>query len=75
MSLLDSLLVLDAPRLDAWIAVRTDGVKGSGTETDPYDGSSKPYPAVSVTSLTRIGTEDGDHLGRGGDEKAANFLA
>src|SRR6266511_6031843 len=57
MSLLDSLLVLDAPRLDAWIAVRTDGVKGSGTETDPYDGSSKPLPAISLTSLTRIGTE------------------
>jgi len=38
MSLLDSLL-LDPARLDVWIALRTDGVKGSGTESDPYNGS------------------------------------
>jgi hypothetical protein len=39
MSLLDSFLILDAPKLDVWIAVRSDHVAGSGTESDPYDGS------------------------------------
>jgi|SRR6266568_2772778 len=49
MSLLDSLLVLDAPKLDVWIAVRTDGVKGSGTESDPYNGSPRQESAISIT--------------------------
>jgi hypothetical protein len=36
MSTLDALLIEphQDPR-DVWIAVRTDGVKGSGTENDP----------------------------------------
>jgi len=38
MSLLDALL-LDPVRIDVWIAWRTDGVAGSGTQQDPYDGS------------------------------------
>jgi len=38
MSLLDALL-LDPYRINVWIAYRTDGVKGSGTQNDPYDGS------------------------------------
>ena len=38
MSLLDSLL-LDDYRINFWIAARTDGIKGSGTIGDPYDGS------------------------------------
>src|SRR5256885_2163037 len=56
MSLLDSLL-LDPARLDVWIAARTDGVKGSGTEGDPYDGSVVQAPALSVASLTNVTTE------------------
>src|SRR5713101_2003927 len=40
MSLLDALL-LDPPPFDVWIALRTDGAKGSGTQSDPYDGSSQ----------------------------------
>lgn len=28
-------------RRDVWIAVRTDGLPGSGIETDPYDGSTR----------------------------------
>ena len=38
MSLLDALLLDPAP-LEIWIAYRTDGLKGSGTASDPYDGS------------------------------------
>ena len=38
MSLLDALL-LDPYRINIWIALRSDGVKGSGTQNDPYDGS------------------------------------
>ena len=38
MSLLDALL-LDPYLFEIWIAARTDGVKGSGTLNDPYDGS------------------------------------
>jgi hypothetical protein len=38
MSLLDALL-LDPVRIDVWIAKRGDGIVGSGTQTDPYDGA------------------------------------
>jgi hypothetical protein len=38
MSLLDALL-LDPYRINVWIAYRTDGVAGIGTQNDPYDGS------------------------------------
>jgi hypothetical protein len=38
MSLLDALL-LDPARLDVWIALRADGVKGSGTESDRTTGA------------------------------------
>jgi hypothetical protein len=38
MSLLDALL-LDPHRINIWIAQRTDGLHGSGTQNDPYDGS------------------------------------
>ena len=38
MSLLDALLLDPAP-FNVWIAFRTDGIKGSGTASDPYDGS------------------------------------
>jgi hypothetical protein len=54
MSLLDSLL-LDPQKLDVWIAVRSDGVKGSGTESDPYNGSPRQESALSVTNLTNSG--------------------
>ena len=40
MSLFDALL-LDPHPFNVWIAYRTDGVKGSGTASDPYDGSSQ----------------------------------
>ncbi len=40
MSLLDSLFLDPAP-FDVWVAIRTDGIKGSGTLNDPYDGSTQ----------------------------------
>lgn len=40
MSLLDALLLDPAP-FNIWIAFRTDGIKGSGTISDPYDGSTQ----------------------------------
>ena len=54
MSLLDSLL-LDPARLDVWIALRTDGVKGTGTESDPYDGSVRPKPVLTGITISRSG--------------------
>ncbi len=53
MSLLDALL-LDPYRdpREIWIALRTDGQRGSGTQSDPYDGSSRPYPTLTVSQLT-----------------------
>ena len=38
MSLLDALLLDPAP-FNVWIAKRADGLKGSVTASDPYDGS------------------------------------
>src|SRR6266446_5225066 len=56
MSLLDALL-LDPQKLDVWLAVRTDGVKGSGTEADPYDAIPRQAAAISVTNLSYSGRE------------------
>src|SRR5213082_2905399 len=53
MSLLDALL-LDPYRTNVWIAYRTDGVAGTGTQNDPYDGSTNFAAAKSVT-LTNVG--------------------
>jgi len=38
MSLLDALLLDPAP-FNVWIAARTDGIKCSGTASDPFNGS------------------------------------
>ena len=38
MGLLEALL-LDPLRVNVWIAARTDSVAGTGTQNDPYDGS------------------------------------
>src|SRR6266851_2717981 len=54
MSLMDSLL-LDPVDMDIWVAPRTDGVLGSGTEEDPYDGSVRATPLLTVSSLTSSG--------------------
>jgi hypothetical protein len=56
MSLLDALL-LDPYRINVWIAYRTDVVNGSGTQNDPYDGSTNLAAAITVSSLTKSGQE------------------
>jgi hypothetical protein len=56
MSLLDALLL--EPRVEpreVWIARRTDGLKGSGTLDDPYDGSTRQSPPVLVSRVDRTG--------------------
>ncbi len=63
MSLLDALL-LDPYRINVWIAYRSDGVKGSGTQNDPYDGSTaarfdqimRDYGAANTTIHVGPGT-------------------
>src|SRR3974390_1148251 len=69
MSLTDALLLdpygIDLSRAEVWIAVRTDGVAGGGTQNDPYDGSTQAkFDALLNVALyyhpnTRI------HLGPG----------
>ena len=54
MSLTDALL-LDPPKIDIWFAVRTDGVQGSGTESDPYNGAPGYEAALSVSGLVSAG--------------------
>ncbi len=53
MSLLDSLL-LDPHRFNVWVAARTDGIKGSGTITDPYDGSTAAKFDTLMNSLAEF---------------------
>ncbi len=50
MSLLDALL-LDPYRINVWIAYRTDGVAGSGTQNDPWDGSTATRLDTVLNSL------------------------
>ncbi len=50
MGLLDALL-LDPYRMNVWIAVRADGVPGTGTQNDPYDGSTQPKFDAVMNSL------------------------
>lgn len=54
MSLTDAFLLEPYP-FEIWIASRTDGVKGSGTASDPYDGGPVLATAKSVT-VSRVGT-------------------
>jgi hypothetical protein len=56
MSLTDTLLG-EAYALDVWIALRTDGAKGSGTENDPYNGAPRYEPALTVTELELAGSD------------------
>ena len=55
MSLLEALLLEPAP-FDTWVAYRHDGVKGSGTLNDPWDGSTKYAPGpANITGLSKTG--------------------
>src|SRR6266849_6100399 len=61
MSLLDALL-LDPLRMNVWIAYRTDGVAGTGTQNDPYDGSTS---TKLDTILNNVAANNRIHLGPG----------
>src|SRR5688572_27382640 len=66
MALLDALL-LDPYPFEIWIAVRTDGVGGSGTLNDPYDGSTAAkfdalMNTISAMPADKVGIV---HLGPG----------
>ncbi len=63
MSLLDALLLDPAP-FNVWIAKRTDGLKGSGTASDPYDGSTQAR-FDGVMSLFAAQSNVAIHLGPG----------
>ena len=55
MGLMDALLLDPAP-FEVWVAYRTDGIAGSGTASDPFDGSPKySVPAVSISGFSRSG--------------------
>jgi len=55
--MLSDSLLLDAAKLDVWIAVRADGVKGTGTESDPFDGSMRPKPLLTGITISHSGAE------------------
>src|SRR5436190_12186506 len=55
MSLSDAFL-LDPFAFEVWVTRRTDGVLGSGTEDDPFDGSTVGPPSISISSITFVGT-------------------
>jgi len=63
MSLLDALL-LDPHSFNVWIAKRTDGIKGSGPISDPYDGSSQAR-FDGVMNLFAAQSNVAIHLGQG----------
>jgi hypothetical protein len=47
MSLFDAFL-LEGVRLDFWVATRTDGIAGSGSQPDPFNASSGQFDAVVI---------------------------
>ncbi|MBL9171118.1 MAG: hypothetical protein JNN07_25520 [Verrucomicrobiales bacterium] len=54
MSLIQALLQ-DAVPMDVYIALRSDGAVGSGTENDPWNGGRAAYPVRTVDAVT-VGT-------------------
>src|SRR5438552_11802764 len=62
MSLVDALLLEPAP-FHVWLAVRSDGRKGSGTISDPYDGS--PGKFDGIMNLLPTSSKVILHLGPG----------
>jgi len=70
MSLLDALL-LDPPRIDVWVANRAgQNVAGSGTQMDPYDGSTL---TKFDTLMSGMPVNTCVHLGPGEFETAGFF--
>src|SRR5262245_18236704 len=63
MALLDALL-LDPYPFEVWIAKRTDGIYGSGTHNDPWNGSTTTLLDGILSSLP-ANTPTTVHLGPG----------
>ena len=58
MSLTDAfLLEAHHDAQDVSIALRPDGARGSGSESDPYDASLRQEAPASVTGLSYVGRE------------------
>jgi len=51
---LSEAFLLDPYRMDIYIAARTDGVLGSGTQNDPFNGSTLSTITLTVT-ITKTG--------------------
>lgn len=66
MSLFDALLLNPVP-FKVWIAARTDGIKGSGTVADPYDGSNQAKFDALMSSFAAV-SGVAIHLGPGAFE-------
>ena len=64
MSLLDSF-TLDPAAWNVWVAARTDGVFGSGTLADPYNGSTSASFDRAMNLVARQGQNILVHLGPG----------
>ena len=64
MSLIDALLLDPAP-FEVWIACRTDGLKGSGTASDPYDGSTAARLDARLREIGTLMPRTLVHLGPG----------
>jgi hypothetical protein len=69
MSLLEALL-LDPVRINVWIAKRGDGIAGSGTQTDPFDGSTL---AKFDALMSGMAVNTCVHLGPGEFETAGYY--
>src|SRR5258708_5686842 len=69
MSLCDALLLdpyaIDLSRGEVWIAARTDSVAGSGTQNDPYDGSTQAKFDALLNSTLNYHPNTRIHLGPG----------
>jgi hypothetical protein len=48
MGLLDAILQ-DSATFNVWIAARTDGIAGSGTASDPFNGATRQDPALRIS--------------------------
>jgi len=68
MSLLDAIL-LDPVRINTWFAVRTDGNRGSGTQSDPYNSMVCDEVMASLSSKPPVCI----HLGPGGFNTAGYY--
>lgn len=55
MSLAEAML-LDPSPFECWVAARTDGIMGSGTIDDPWNGSTAALFDSRMTALSSLNT-------------------